>query len=63
MKKTEVVCGACFGYFNAEKFDECRSCKLSLACEKASVSEKSEEIRKQEKKDLSKIHEIAKEFI
>lgn len=62
MKKTKVICGACFGYFNAIEFEECRSCKLSEACEKASVSKRSEEIKRQEKKSYDVIEDLKKEF-
>ena len=45
MKKTEVISGVCFGYFDAENFEECKECLCAKECEKATASDKVEEVR------------------
>jgi len=43
-KKTNIVSGACFGYFD-RTFEECRKCKTMSSCYCATNSEQVEVVR------------------
>ncbi|MBP5459501.1 MAG: hypothetical protein J6Y62_05020 [Clostridia bacterium] len=60
-KGYNVVRGACFAYFDKE-FPECLGCSLKEPCEKASSSEKAEEIRASVKNNPAEVKRWAARF-
>ncbi len=44
MKKTNIISGACFAYYD-ELFEDCRLCKIRQNCQRASVSASASQIR------------------
>ena len=62
MTKTEIMNGACFGYYDAVKFEECRNCKISAVCEKATSSSEVSEIRKIDKRSEKDLNRLIERF-
>lgn len=61
MKKTNVISGACFGYFDPE-FDECNECGISASCINAARSDKIEEIRAIAKINIPQVDELVRQW-
>lgn len=61
MKKTNMVDGACFGYYSKES-TECSICKISKSCENATSSEKVKEVRAAKKNTKAIVDKFVKEY-
>lgn len=61
MKKTCIISGACFGYFD-EAFSDCCKCKIAESCYNATHSEKVLEIRAIPKLNYSQVDKLVKEW-
>ena len=61
MKKTNIVDGACFGYYSKE-LKECSVCKISESCKNATSSEKVQEVRATKKNTKAIVDKFVKEY-
>lgn len=60
-KKTEVIDGACFGYYD-EEFKECLVCKISKACSKATSSDRRDDVVKSPKNSDEELKKLVLEW-
>lgn len=58
MKKTNIVAGACFGYFD-QNFPDCRKCGIASGCRSATGSERVQEIRSIAKLTHAQVDQLA----
>ena len=61
MKKTNIISGACFGYFD-DSFADCLKCKIAESCYQATHSDKVMEVRAIPKTIHTQVDSLVKEW-
>lgn len=62
MKKTNIIPGACFGYFD-ETFGDCRRCRISGSCYRATHSDAAQAVRAIAKTTCAQVDELTRKWL